>query len=104
MTNKLIPVPDQCEDMADVRKGVDAVDKELVALFARRFGYMNAAARIKQDRGAVRDEKRKADVIANAQSEAEKLGAPPQLIGDLWEQLVEASIAYETEEWDRLRN
>ena len=39
-------LPDACETMIDVREGVDAVDRELVALLERRFGYMRAAARI----------------------------------------------------------
>ena len=59
-----------CTTMAEVRAGVDAVDRELVALLARRFGYMDAAARIKPTRSAVRDEARKAQVIANARREA----------------------------------
>ncbi|MGB3712122.1 MAG: chorismate mutase, partial [Erythrobacter sp.] len=50
------PQPDDCKTMAEVREGVDATDRELVALLARRFGYMRAAARIKPDREAVRDE------------------------------------------------
>jgi isochorismate pyruvate lyase len=36
--------------MAEVRSGVDEVDRQLVALLKRRFGYMDAAARIKPDR------------------------------------------------------
>ena len=34
-------------DMAEVRQGVDALDRLLVALLAERQGYMDAAARIK---------------------------------------------------------
>ena len=30
--------PEDCETMADVRVGVDATDRELVALLERRFG------------------------------------------------------------------
>lgn len=96
-------LPDDCQTMIEVRAGVDATDRELVALLARRFGYMRAAARIKSERGAVRDEQRKAAVIAAARAEAERLGAPQQAIATLWNDLVEASIAYEFEEWDRLR-
>ena len=40
--------------MTDVREGVDALDRALVALMAERQRYMDAAARIKTDRGAVR--------------------------------------------------
>lgn len=96
-------LPDDCRTMIEVRAGVDATDRELVALLARRFGYMRAAARIKPDRGAVRDEVRKAAVIAAARSEAERLGAPADAITLLWNELVEASIAYEFTEWDRIR-
>ncbi len=96
--------PDTCQTMADVRLGVDCTDRELVGLLARRFAYIRAAARIKQDRNAVRDERRKAEVIAAARAEAERLGAPADAIMMLWEQLVEASIAFELAEWDRLRS
>ena len=50
------PLPEACRDMGDVRAGVDATDRELMALLDRRFGYMRAAARIKTSRDAVRDE------------------------------------------------
>ena len=89
--------------MTEVREGVDATDRELVALLARRFGYMDAAARIKAERSAVRDETRKAQVIANARAGAEAAGLPADAIAALWDGLVEASIAYELEAWDRLR-
>ncbi len=90
--------------MAEVRAGVDALDRELVALLATRFGYMRAAARIKDSRDAVRDEARKASVIAAAVAEAESRGIPGNVVGDIWERLVEGSIAYEFTEWDRIRD
>lgn len=90
--------------MAEVRAGVDALDRELVELLARRFGYMRAAARIKPGRDQVRDEARKAEVIAAAQKAAVELGVPEDLVAEFWEQLVETSIAYEMREWDRLRS
>jgi isochorismate pyruvate lyase len=86
--------------MIEVRAGVDAVDRALVALIARRFGYMRAAARIKPERGQVRDEARKAQVIANAVAAAEELGVPGPAVSALWDGLVEASIAYELEHFD----
>lgn len=95
--------PDACQTMAEVRAGVDALDQELVALLARRFGYMNAAARIKPSRSDVRDETRKAQVIANASAAAAAAGLPAGLAENLWEALVEASIAHELDRWDSLR-
>jgi isochorismate pyruvate lyase len=95
--------PENYSTMAEVRAGVDEIDRQLVALLDQRFAHMRAAARIKPERAAVRDEPRKAQVIENARAEAERLGAPGQVVADLWEQLVEASIAYEMAEFERLR-
>ena len=93
--------PQNCTSMAEVRAGVDAVDLALVALLQRRFGYMDAAARIKPERGLVRDEARKAQVIENVRAHARTAGIPEAPIADLWDRLVEASIAYELEKFDR---
>lgn len=95
------PNPADCSTMTDVRAGVDQVDRELVALLARRFGYMDAAARIKPVREAVRDEARKSQVIANARAAAAAAGVPEDAVAELWERLVEASIAYEFAAFDR---
>ncbi|MGE4430462.1 MAG: chorismate mutase [Sphingobium sp.] len=96
--------PEDYQTMAQVRAGVDELDRQLVALLDLRFAHMRAAARIKPERGHVRDEARKAQVIANARAEAERLGAPAEVIAALWDQLVEASIDYEMEEFERLRS
>ncbi len=99
MTHQTID-PQDCTTMAEVRRGVDALDRALVELLVGRFGYMAAAARIKPVRGAVRDEERKAEVVANAARHAAARGLPADAIAALWEQLVEASIAYELDRFD----
>jgi isochorismate pyruvate lyase len=88
--------------MPEVRAGVDALDRRIVALLAERFRYMDAAARIKRERGEVRDEARKAEVIANARAAAKAEQAPEAEIGTLYERLVETSIAYELGRFDAL--
>ncbi len=89
-----------CATMAEVRAGVDATDRALVGLLRERFDFMVAAARIKPDRAAVRDEPRKAQVIANAVRLSAAAGLPDGLAETLWETLVEASIAYEFDRFD----
>ena len=95
--------PQDCATMTEVRAGVDDVDRQVVALLKRRFGYMDAAARIKPDRGAVRDEWRKADVLAKVDASAADLGVDRQLMARIYEDLIETSIAHEFEEYDRTR-
>jgi len=98
MTEQL--APDDCMTMTEVRAGVDATDRAIGALLATRFGYMRAAARIKPERGHVRDEARKAAVIANAVADARAADWPEAAAAALWESLVEASIAYEMAHFD----
>ncbi len=51
----------------------------------------------------MRDEARKAEVVANATKDADNRGLPADKIEQIWDLLVEASIAYELAEWDRIR-
>jgi isochorismate pyruvate lyase len=95
--------PAKCNDMTQVRAGVDSIDAQLVELLTVRFAYMDAAARIKTERSAVRDEVRKQQVLANVKAAARSAGISTELVGDLWELLVEASISYELEKWDAKR-
>ncbi len=92
--------PEACTSMAEVRAGVDALDADLAKLLGQRFAYMRAAARIKPERHLVRDEARKAQVIANAQRAARAANWPEDIAAQLWEVLVEASIAYELAAFD----
>ncbi len=94
------PSPEVCTTMTEVRAGVDATDRAIGALLATRFGYMRAAARIKPARSHVRDEARKAEVIANMVADARDGDWPEEVAAALWEALVEASIAYELAQFD----
>ena len=95
--------PAACTTMTEVRAGVDDVDRRLVELLKRRFGYMDAAARIKPNREAVRDEWRKADVLAKVDTAAAEAQIDRALLARLYEELIEYSIAHELIQFD-LRN
>jgi len=95
--------PADCTAMTQVRAGVDQVDRQLVALLSRRFEYMDAAARIKPTREAVRDEWRKADVKAKVDVAAAAAGIDCELVARLYEDLIETSIAHEMERWEAVR-
>ena len=64
---------------------------------------MEAAARIKQSRDAVRDERRKGEVIAHVREAADAARIPADLVATLYDQLIEGSIAYELELFDAMR-
>lgn len=97
------PDPAACATMAEVRQGVDALDRALVKLLAERQRYMDAAARIKGERAAVRDEGRIEDVVAKVKAEARSQGLSEAIAEPVWRTLIERCIAYEFEVWDALR-
>ena len=65
--------------MTEVRDGVDRLDRALVALIAERSRYMQAAARIKPNRDAVRDEDRIEDVVTKVLEAARAAGLPAEI-------------------------
>jgi isochorismate pyruvate lyase len=88
--------PKECTVLADVRAGIDQVDAELVALFARRVAYIDAAARVKAGLGlAARLEDRVEEVVANVRRHAVSHGLPPDRLEKLWRKLIDWSIARE---------
>ncbi len=99
----MIKPAQDCNTMAEVRAGVDALDRELVALIVHRQAYMEAAARIKTDRAAVYDSVRIEDVVAKVKAEALKQGLSVDIAEPVWREMIKQSIAYEFKAWDKLR-
>ena len=95
--------PADCTTMAEVRVGVDALDRLLVGVLAERQRYMDAAARIKQDREAVRDNARIEDVVTKVKAAARDAGLSEEIAEPVWRLLIERCIAHEFGVWDRLR-
>ena len=97
------PRPEACGSMAEVRAGVDALDRALVAMLAERQRYMDAAARLKPRRDQVRDEARVEDVVAKVLDSSAREGLSPHIAEPVWRTLVDRCIAYEFEVFDRLK-
>lgn len=87
---------DDIHDMTALRAGIDALDADLIRLFARRRALIDRAARIKASQNLpARIDWRVEEVVANARRNAAENGLDPELIGSIWRQLVEAAIAQE---------
>jgi isochorismate pyruvate lyase len=64
---------------------------------------MDAAARIKPERGAVRDVARIEDVVAKVKAYARQAGLSEAIAEPVWRLLIDRCIAYEFDRWDDLR-
>lgn len=82
--------------MADIRREIDRLDGELMALMAQRAAYIDRAAQIKLgiDMPA-RVDARVAEVLDNVAAHAARAGLDPAPYVELWRGLIEWSIARE---------
>jgi isochorismate pyruvate lyase len=99
---EIIP-PELTENMQEVREGVDEIDRQLIDLLISRYKFMDAAARIKDDKYKVRDEVRKSQVIDNVCALVKNTPVPEETIKIIWNILVESCISYEMNKWHELR-
>ena len=95
--------PAACQSMTEVRQGVDALDRALVALLAERQRYMDDAARIKPVRDAVHDDARIEDVVTKVLAAAAIHHLAPEIAEPVWRTLIDRCIAHEFATYDRTR-
>jgi isochorismate pyruvate lyase len=92
-----------CETMSEVRGHIDALDARIVSLLVERTGYMSQAARIKGDANKVHDQARIDFIVARVRQMAQERGGQPDVLEAAYRALIDASIAYEHQEFSRLR-
>jgi isochorismate pyruvate lyase len=85
----------RCASLADVRREIDRLDRRIVALLSQRSGYVGEAARIKERASQIVDRARIRDVVGKARAQAKALGADPDTIARIYEQMIGAFIAFE---------
>lgn len=56
--------PTSLNSLEEVRAGIDAIDRQIIELVARRGGFVKQAARFKQSTGDVRAPQRVEQVVA----------------------------------------
>jgi isochorismate pyruvate lyase len=101
MQNDAIKAPENCHSMAQLRAAIDALDRDLVSLLARRQAYIERAAILKQERGTVRDDARVEQVIAQVLAAAEQAGLSAAVAEAVWRTLIEQSIRHELQAFDQ---
>ena len=93
----IIP-PAQCQSMDEVRREIDRIDEQLVALIAERFGYVDRAWQLKMGTGeSATVPWRIQQVIDKVRARAEQHDLPPELVEAIWRQMIGWFIQYEEE-------
>jgi isochorismate pyruvate lyase len=91
--------PQDCTGMADIRAEIDRIDAAVITLLGKRFRYVRAAAPFKTDAAAVRAPERFPAMLAQRRVWAEQQGLSPDVIEQLYRDLVAYFIAEEMRHW-----
>jgi isochorismate pyruvate lyase len=88
--------PASCANMTDLRRDIDRLDRELVALLSERRRYIERAAELKLGNGwPARIEDRVEEVVARVKAEARSHELDDALVERIWRELIDWSIALE---------
>ena len=82
-------------DLHGIRQAIDALDREIVALIARRQELVEAAGALKKDADTVRAPDRVEQVIARVRSAAMDAGADPDVVEATFRAMIDAFILLE---------
>ena len=91
--------PEDCTGIEDVREAIDALDRDIIRLIGQRAGYVQAAARFKTDETGVRAPERQEAMIAERRRWAEGEDLSPDVIEDIYRQLVSYFVGRELDGW-----
>jgi isochorismate pyruvate lyase len=92
--------PDECASLDEIRAGMDAIDREIVALIAGRVAYVRAAAKFKTSSASVAAPERVAAVIKTRREWAEAAGLDGDVMEGLYRDLVAYSVSEEHNQWE----
>lgn len=87
--------PDECSSKQDIRAEIDALDEQLVQLFARRQQYVRRMAELKQHPSEAFDKERIETLVAAIAGRAEQLGLESEQAELIWRTLIDWNIDYE---------
>jgi isochorismate pyruvate lyase len=98
MEQKPIP-PDECSSLDEIRAGMDAIDRRIVALIAERVAYVRAAAKFKTSSAGVAAPERVAAVLKTRRLWAGEAGLDGDVVESLYRGLVAYCVSEEHKEW-----
>lgn len=87
--------PADCQTKADIRTAIDALDQDLLKLFAQRQGYVRRMAELKQHPDEAFDHDRIETMVAALKHRANELGLEADQAEQVWRVLIDWNVAHE---------
>jgi isochorismate pyruvate lyase len=102
MDPKITP-PEDCKSLAEIRDGMDALDRQIIAILARRVAYVKAAAKFKTSAESVAAPDRVQKVLDTRREWAEQAGLDGDVVRGLYRDIVAYCVGEERKHWERLQ-
>ena len=96
--------PEECAGLEEIRAGMDAIDREIVALIARRVEYVRAAAKFKTSSANVAAPERVAAVLKTRREWAEAAGLSGDVMESIYRELVSYCVSEEHKRWEAMHS
>lgn len=90
--------------MQDIRTEIDRIDREVIGLLGQRFAYVQAASQFKTSATAVRAPERFKAMLEQRRVWAQAAGLDPDVIANVYRDLVNYFIAEEMRKWQAESN
>lgn len=95
--NNNVKLPHECTNITEVRNEIDRIDAQIIQLLSTRFGYVREVVKYKEKTAAgIEATDRRNAVINTRRQWAEEAGLNPDVIGTMYNNLIEYFISEET--------
>ena len=98
-------LPGECTSIEEVREAIDLLDKEIISLLGKRYGYVKTIVRFKEkDKDSIIAHERREQVIRSRRQMAAENGLNPDVIETVYRSLISHFIEEEMEIISRIEN
>jgi len=94
----------RCNSLEEARAEIDKLDDTIVELIAARNAYIRQLALFKNSNDEIKAEDRISDVINRVRSRAIELDLSPNLINELYINMIDAMVDSEVAEFKNAKN
>ncbi|PAY02513.1 isochorismate-pyruvate lyase [Pseudoalteromonas sp. HM-SA03] len=91
--------PSDCENLTDIRHGIDSIDQEIIKLLGERMEYVLSAARFKPNQASIPAPDRVAAMLLERRQWAEQHQLPADYIESLYHGVIQWFISQQTQHW-----
>jgi len=93
--------PEECQSLEEIREGMEALDREIIRILARRVAYVKAAARFKTSSAAVAAPDRVQKVLDTRREWATEAGLDGDVVRGLYHDIVTYCVGEERKHWEK---